>query len=284
MKYSFIGLSKPVASLNNLLKTHIKSYRLSHVGETLPLEPGGVFSSNLSAAASFAGENDMCVYLTLEELVASSDIIFIFLPDKSIKNISLTLGKFDARNKIFCHMSSAFTSDILDFNSKNTYISWHFPYFIKDENDHSLPGRIIAEGYGKKLDSFNEALGLLSINPFYVSAEEKLMYIAASTIAKDLPVMLEYTAKRLIKYALGGHTELSRELMEMAGNNPGALNSYNPIDKDDVDFLARQLDILDKIGIDEITRLYSSLSAVAACTKDEPSRETERILMLTKPR
>ena len=84
MKYSFIGLGKPMGAVNNLFKSHIKKYRLSHVGEEMPLEPGGVFSSNLSAAASFAGENDMCVYLTLEELLINSDIIFIFLPDKAI--------------------------------------------------------------------------------------------------------------------------------------------------------------------------------------------------------
>ena len=101
MKYSFIGLGKPMGAVNNLFKSHIKKYRLSHVGEEMPLEPGGVFSSNLSAAASFAGENDMCVYLTLEELLINSDIIFIFLPDKAIKTISLTLGKYDVKNKIF---------------------------------------------------------------------------------------------------------------------------------------------------------------------------------------
>ena len=54
MKYSFIGLGKPIGAVNNLLKSSIKKYRLSHVGEVMPLEPGGVFSSNISAAASFA--------------------------------------------------------------------------------------------------------------------------------------------------------------------------------------------------------------------------------------
>lgn len=282
MKYSFIGLGKPIGAVNNLLKSHIKKYRLSHVGEEMPLVEGGVFSSNLSAAASFAGENDMCVYLTLEELLINSDIIFIFLPDKAIKTISLTLGKYDVKNKIFCHMSSAHTADILDFNSKNSYMTWHFPYFIKDENEHSYPGKIIAEGYGKRIDALNEALGVLGIETFFVSPEEKLMYIAALNIAKDLPLMLEYTSKRLIKYALGSYPNLSKELMEMTKASPESFNSYDPVEKDDADFAARQLDILQKLGIDEITRLYSSLLSVAAQTKNTQTKETERVALLAK--
>ena len=282
MKYSFIGLGKPIGAVNKLFKSQIKKYRLTHVGEEMPLEPGGVFSSNLSAAASFAGENDMCVYLTLEELLINSDIIFIFLPDKAIKTISLTIGKYDVKNKIFCHMSSAHTADILDFNSKNSYMSWHFPYFIKDENDHSIPGKIVAEGYGKRIDALKEALGILGIETFFVSPEEKLMYIAALSVAKDLPLMLEYTSKRLIKYALGSHSTLSQELMEMVNTSPDSFNSYDPVEKDDADFAARQLDILQKLGIDEITKLYSSLLAISAQTKDTPTKETERIALLSK--
>lgn len=282
MKYSFIGMGKPVAAVNNLLKNHIKNYRLSHVGEQIPLEPGGVFSSNVSAAANFAGENDMCVYLSLEELFINSDIIFIFLSDKAIKSISLTLGKYDVKNKIFCHVSPAFNADILDFNSKNSYMSWHFPYYIKDENDRTIPACIIAEGYGKRIDIFKETAKLLSIDISFVSAEEKLMYQTAEMIAKDLPLMLRYTSKRLIKYALGAHSELSVDLMEMAEKSPESFNSYNPVQKDDADFVAHQLDVLENIGIDEITKLYASLISVAARTNAEQTKENERIAMLAK--
>ena len=282
MKYSFIGLGKPVAAVNNLLKNHIKNYRLSHVGEEMPLEPGGVFSSNISAAANFAGENDMCVYPSLEELLLNSDIIFIFLSDKAIKSISLTLGKYDIKNKIFCHVCPAFNSDILDFNSKNSYMSWHFPYYTKDENDRTIPGCIIAEGYGKRIESFKEIASLLSVEIYFVSAEEKLMYQTAELVAKDLPLMLKYTSKRLIKYALGSHTRLSGELMEMAEKSPESFNSYNPVQKYDTDFIARQIDILENIGIDEITKLYASLISVAANTNTEQTKEIERIKMLAK--
>ena len=282
MKYSFIGLGKPVAAVNNLLKNHIKNYRISHVGEEMPLEPGGVFSSNISAAASFAGENDMCVYPSLEELLINSDIIFIFLSDKAIKSISLTLGKHDIKNKIFCHVSPAYNADILDFNSKNSYMSWHFPYYIKDENDRTIPECIIAEGYGKRIEIFKEIMQLLSIKISFVSAEEKLMCQTAELVAKDLPLMLQYTSKRLIKYALASLGELSDDLMEMAEKSPESFNSYNPIQKDDADFVARQLDVLENLGIDEITKLYASLISVAAHTSIEQTKESERIKMLAK--
>ena len=282
MKYSFIGLGKPIGAVNTILRSQIKSYRKAHFGEPLPLEAGGVFASNLSAAALFAGENDMCVYQTVEELLLNSDIIFVFLSDKALKSISLSFGKLDLKNKIFCHVSPAFSADILDFNSRNSYVSLFFPYFKKDEEGRTIPGRIIAEGYGKRLYSFKEALNALSIDFSFVTAQEKLMYITGATIAKDFPLMLEYTAKRLIKYSLSSDTELADELMEMAKINPMNLNSYNPAKEDNSNFALKQLEALENLGINDITRLYSSLLEISAHTKEEQSKETERIAMLAK--
>jgi len=70
--------------------------------------------------------------------------------------------------------------------------------------------------------------------------------------------------------------------MEMVNTSPDSFNTYDPVEKDDVDFAARQLDILQKLGIDEITKLYSSLLAISAQTKDTPTKETERIALLSK--
>lgn len=282
MRYSYIGLSKPIGAFNNLLTSHIKSYRKTHFGEAMPLEAGGVFSSNLSGAAAFAGDNDMCVYMSVEELLINSDIIFVFLSDKALKNISLTLGKHDVKNKIFCHFSPAYSADILDFNSKNTYISMCLPYFVKDNNNRTLPEYILAEGYGKQLESFKEALHTLNINSGFITPDEMLMYHTASLIAKDMPVILNYTAKRLIKYALASHRELSDKITDIISDNPNALSTYNPLTSQNCDFVLKQCQALDYLGIDEITKLYSSLLNICVQINGDETEEMQKILSIAK--
>lgn len=281
MIYSFIGLGKPISAVNNILQTHIKNYRKSHFGEMPVLTPGGVFASNLTAAAKFAGDNDMCVYMSVNDLLEKSDIIFVFLNDKALKNISVTFGKVPVKGKIFCHFSPAFSADILDFNSANTYLSLYLPYITKDGDGHSLSKHIIAEGYGKNVDRFKEAMQLLSVKCSFVGREERLMYLTAVNLVKDMPRILKYTAAKLMKYALAGDKELCSELMDIAMENPEALSSYDPVESDDADFAENQCKVLKFLGIDDITKLYAVLLG-AGVNMAEPSEASERIKAIAK--
>jgi len=264
MTYSFIGLGKPIAAVNNLLKTHIKNYRRLHPGEIPLLTPGGIFASDLSKAAAFAGDNDMCVYMAIEDLLKSSDIVFIFLSDKSLKNISLTLGKHNAKGKIFCHFSPAYSADIMDYNSSNTYISMILPYITKDDDGRSFTNHIIAEGYGKNIDRLKDIFRLFQIDISFITREERLIYLTGVSLAKDMPIILKYASKRLIKYALASHTDLSNELMELSFEDPAQLSTYDAVNNSDTDFVQRQCDALKNLGIDEISKLYSSLLSISA--------------------
>lgn len=277
MVYSFIGLGKPLAAVNNTLKNHIREYRKSHPGAAVPLKPGGVFASDISRAAAFAGDNDMCVYMTIDDLLQKSDIIFVFLSDKALRSISVTIGKYIIKGKVFCHFSPAFGADILDFNSSNTYVSMYLPRVFKDDDGHTVTKNIIAEGYGRNLEKLKSIFSELCINVSFVSPDEKLMYLTAASIARDMPVVLKYTAKRLAKYALASHGELCDELTDIMMQTPSDLNSYNPVEAEDVDFVHRQCDALKSLGMSEITNLFCSLTAISAKLAD-PSEKTDKIL------
>jgi len=202
--------------------------------------------------------------MSLGDLIEKSDIIFIFLSDKALKNISVNLGKHYPKGKIFCHFSPAFSADILDFNSSNTYLSLFLPYITKDEKGNSTSDCIIAQGYGKNLDTFNELMNKLSIKLSFVSPEEKIMFHTAVNIAKDMPLILNYTAQRLMKYALASDKSLSDELISMISNNPTDFISYDTVENEDTDFALRQCSILKSLAIDDITNLYSSLLGISA--------------------
>ncbi len=276
MVYSFIGLGKPIAAVNNILKNHIRDYRRAHPGANMPLTPGGIFASDLSRAAAFAGDNDMCVYMSIEDLLQKSDIIFVFLSDKALKNISVTIGKYLIKGKIFCHFSPAFSADILDFNSNNTYLSMYLPVFSKDEQGHTVSNRIIAEGYGKNTDKLKDTFCELGIDMSFVSSDERLMYLTAVNIVKDMSVILKYTAKRLAKYALASHGELCDELTDIMLQTPSDLNSYSAIDAGDADFVSKQCKALKSLGINEITDLFCSLLKISS-KLSEPGEAMDKI-------
>lgn len=280
MTYSFIGLGKPIAAVNTLLKTKIKNYRKNHPGEEPVLSPGGIFASDYSMAAAFAGENGMCAYLTIEELLKNSDLVFVFLSDKALKNISVTLGKYNAKGKIFCHFSSGFTADILDFNSNNTYVSMSFPYVIKDDDGKTTAEHIIAEGYGKSLDNLKDIFNMFQIDASFVTSDEKIIFETAASLSKDMAVILKYASQRLIKYSLASHGELCQKLMDLSFNDPAQLNTYNPVEAKDIDFVQRQCSALKNLGVDDITDLYCNLLKIS--TRIYPSEESEKIVQTAK--
>ena len=280
MTYSFIGLGKPIATVNNLLKSKIKSYRKSHPGEESVLSPGGIFASDYSLAATFAGENGMCAYLTIEELLKNSDLIFVFLSEKALKNISVTLGKHNVKGKIFCHFSPAFTADILDFNSNNTYVSMTFPYFTKDDDGKTNAEHIIAEGYGKGLDTLKDVFKMFQIDASFVTSQEKVIFETAALLSKDMAVILKYASQKLIKYSLASHGELCQKLMDLSFDDSAQLNTYNPVEANDIDFVQRQCSALKNLGIDDITDLYCNLLKIS--TRIYPSEESKKIMQTAK--
>lgn len=280
MTYSFIGLGKPIAAINNLLKTKIKNYRKTHPGEVTVLSPGGIFASDLSKAAAFAGENDMCVYMTIEELLKNSDLIFVFLSDKALNNISITLGKHSIKGKIFCHLSPAFTADILDFNSNNTYVSMLLPYVSKDDEGKSIAESIIAEGYGRGIETLKDVFKMFHIDISFVTSDEKIIFETATTLSKDMAVVLKYASQRLIKYSMASHSELSQKFMDLVFDDPSQFNTYNPIDAQDSHFVQRQCNALKNLGIDDITSLYCNLLKISGLI--HPSEESQKIMQTAK--
>ncbi len=264
MVYSFIGLGKPIAAVNNILKTKIREYRKQNPYRDCPLEAGGIYATDLSRAASFAGDNDMCVYVSIDELIGKSDIIFVFLTDKALKNIAVNLGRYIIKGKIFCHFNPAYSADIMDFNSANTYISMFIPHLLKDDEGHSYAKHIIAEGYGRNLEKLKDIFNNLSLDVSFITAEEKVMYLTAVNLCRDMNFVINAAAQRLTKYALASYRDLRDELIELVSQTPSDLNSYNPIEKGDVDFISRQCEMLKALGINDITDLYCSLLKISA--------------------
>lgn len=280
MIYSYIGSSGQLASFDNMLKKKIEADKRQKNSFVSILEPGGVYSGNAGASASLAGEMDMCAYLSMRDAIEKSDIIFMFLSDGDLEKMSSYLARFKVRDKIFCHFSPAYSADVLDFSSDNTYVSMYIPYFERDNEDKSYPEYLIAYGYGRRLKKFKDLLSELGINCCFVSSEEKLLCLTAVNMAREMPTALTSTAQKLIKYSLASSPVLSESIRSIMDENPKRLSGYDAIEADNKDFALTQCKLLSDLGLADITKMYISLLRVYIDSY-EPTENRKRIMRYT---
>ncbi len=280
MVYSYIGASKQIYSFNNMLKHKIEADKRLKKSFVSPLETGGIYSGAAGTTAAIAGELDMSAYLSVRDVIEKSDIIFMFLSDKDLKNISGYLGRFKVKNKIFCHFSPAYSADILDFSSDNTYISMYMPYFVRDNENEPYPEHILAYGYGRRLDKFKEIMSELNISCSFVSSEEKLLCLTAVNMAREMPSTLTSTAQRLVKYSLATSPEISESIRRIMDENPKRLSGYDAVEADNKDFALTQCRLLANLGLSDITKMYISLLRVYIDSY-EPTENRKRIMRYT---
>ncbi len=259
MKYSFVGMSWPMKAVNSILRKRISEFRRKYPGETPPLEPVGIFSPNVTQAALFAGDNDMEIHYTFFDVLNSSDIIFVFLGDKSLENLSLSFNKYDIKGKILCHASPAFTGDVLNVNSYNTYASMLITSGAEKESADSGFGPLLLEGRGRRFDEFKSSLDFLGIEYHVVTAEEKRVYLTGINFIKDFPPIMEEIGRRLIRMSLAGIPDVRDEIIENVNSCISEITSYNALENDNKDYLNHQKDLMKSIGVESLSRLFEAI-------------------------
>lgn len=259
MVYSYLGLAKPMAVVNESIKSHLLQYRSNFRGVVSPLEPGGVLASNFEKTVKFAANHDMSVYYSAEDLLEKSDIIFVFLADKAIRSLASSLRNRGIRNKIICHFSPAFNSDILDFDSANTYVSFVIPSYDYDETNKPSASRFFAEGYGDMFDEFRYVLKIIGIDVTVLTTQEKALYLTASQFLVDFPKFIEEAAERLLRISLWSSPSAVQEIMQQYKNRTHILNSYSGAAHGNIEFAYNQKNALDSLGIKDISNLFAAL-------------------------
>ncbi len=280
MVYSYFGASRQILSFNNMLKKKTDEDKRIKKSFVSILEADGIYAGTVDTTANLAGELDMCAYLNPKDVIEKADIIFIFLDDEDLKKISDYLGRFNVRDKIFCHFSPAYTAKILDFSPANTYISMYLPYLVEDNASEAYPEHIIASGYGRRLADFKKVFTELGIDCSFVSPEEKLLCLTAVNMVREMPAALTATAQRLVKYALATSPDMSEGIRRVMSENPHMLNGYDAIKEDNEDFALTQCQLLANVGLNDITKMYISLLKVYT-DSFEPTENRKRVMRYT---
>ncbi len=276
MRFSYIGLKEPASEISPYLLSFIKSYR--HKEPTMPpLEAGGVYCTDFQESALFACENDMAVYTSASDVIKSSDILFCFLSDKALRSLKNDLKGHGIQNKIFCHFSHTYDSDVLDFDDRNTYISLYVPMFERVDDNTRKPTHVFVEGYGPKYDDFLYMCQILSIPVYQITKEDKLILKTALNFISDFKKYIDDRAKKLLNIALYDKPEFVDDFLSKSRDEKFCVNAYDAIENSDIRYIETQNEMLNDIGIDDISTLFASLLLAKAKNKDDNSALSKKL-------
>lgn len=255
IRISFIGAGKVGFSLGKYLKES-------------KFKVVGYYSKNLGSAKDAAKFTETKYFNDLQEVIDSSDVIFITTPDGVIEVVWNELKELSIKNKIICHCSGSLSSDVfsnIEDLSSHGY-SIHPMFAISDKYNSYQKLRqayITIEGSQKYLSEIKRVIETLGNKVQVISKEKKYLYHTASVVASNHVLALIQQSVIYLKECGFSEEEGLKALYPLIINNimniklKGINNSLTgPVERGDVNTIEGHIDCL--LGEDK--DLYKLLS------------------------
>lgn len=178
MRIGFVGAGKVGVTLGRYFTEH-------HT------DVSGYYSRNSFTARQASEFTHTRYYETLEDIAASSDALFLTVPDGAIEEVWNSLKRYSLTGKLICHCSGAMSSAVFSGISRMGAFGYSIhPLFAISSKQNSYKeisqAYFTIEGDGAYLDfwkSFFEKLG----NPVRViRPEDKVLYHSAAVFVSNL--------------------------------------------------------------------------------------------------
>ncbi|MDD3221276.1 MAG: DUF2520 domain-containing protein [Clostridia bacterium] len=190
MRIGFVGAGKVGFTLGRYMTEHNQCV-------------SGYYSRSEESAKQASIFTHTTYYKTLEELVMSSDALFLTVPDGAVEEVWNSLKRYCLTNKFICHCSGAMSSTVFSgINQTGAFGYSIHPLFAIHSRLQSYQeisqAYFTIEGPPKYLhfwQQFFEKLG----NPVrIISAEQKVLYHCAAVFTSNLAAGLFETGVRLL--------------------------------------------------------------------------------------
>ena len=239
------------------------------------LEVCGYYSKSPSSAIKAAQFTASSNFIDLKELIINCNLLFITTPDDNVKEVWLTLLKFDLKDKIICHTSGSFSSAIFsDINTTGAFgYSIHpmFPFPDKLNSYKNLNKAYFSiEGdpsYFKELKILLETLGNKVIT---LKASEKALYHLANVTVSNLVLSLLHIGTGYLEECNVSHEEALNALFPLIEANITNIrtNGFNaaltgPIVRGDIETIKKHLKVIPNNDYSLYKRLSVNLIKLA---------------------
>lgn len=178
MRIGFVGAGKVGFTLGKYMTEH-------------NICVSGYYSRSEASAKQAADFTHTTYYRTLEELTASSDALFLTVPDGALEDVWNSLKRYSLTGKFICHCSGAMTSAVFsEIDQMGAFGYSIHPLFAINSKRHSYleisNAYFTIEGTPEHIHvwkKFFETLG----NPVrIINAENKVLYHGAAVFASNL--------------------------------------------------------------------------------------------------
>lgn len=219
-------------------------------------------------------------FLSLENLLSSSDIIFITVTDTAISTVWNGLLDFDLKNKIICHCSGSLSSDIFTGAETDMVCSVH--PMLAFSSRHTSPEAIsraffTLEGGRTAVDTLSEILSLTGNRFKIISKENKIKYHSAACFASNFVVALCEKSELMLEQCGFTRQEAHQALSPLMKNNMDNIISQGtrgaitgPAARGDMVTIDKHLSVMG-----EDTELYKMLTSIIFDMKNGGKNEDD---------
>lgn len=243
MRIGFIGAGKVGCSLGK--------YFLEH-----DIEVSGYYSRTLESAQFASDFTKTVCFKTLEEIVSSSDVLFLTVNDNAVKQVWETLKQLPIQGKIICHCSGVLSSSVfsgIDQMEVSGY-SIHPIYALNSKTTSYKElknAHFTIEGSANRLMEMKALVEKCSNPVTVISPKDKSKYHAACVVSSNLVVALASIGGRLLEECGFSKEEADRALMPLFFDNCKAVVEKGtaealtgPVSRGDTDTLKKHLEVL----------------------------------------
>lgn len=228
-----------------LIGTGAVAQSVAHRLQELHLAADSVFSRNLEQANAFANIYGIARVLNRLDEVPTDAFVLLALPDDVLPTFAQGI---DFKGNIVAHCSGVAVSAVLSHLQNAIPISFHpLQTFIRDKVSSFVDIPIAIEGNSMGITFAIDFAKILGGNPFVLTADEKIRYHLAASIASNFLVTIEAVAAEI----LGGlklpdtllHPLIKSTTQNVLENRPqNALTG--PIVRGDVQTIKKHLDAI----------------------------------------
>ncbi len=245
----FIGAGKVGCSLGKYLSDN---------GEEL----SGYYSRSYESASKAAKHTGSTAFADMNDLISSSDTLFITVPDGEISGVWDRMRKADLKGKTVIHTSGAHSTSLFSGISESGAFgfSLHPLCAVSDSfSSHNTLSTAVftierAEGASDAaFDAIMSVMANAGNTVIPISPSDKALYHAAAVMASNMVVGLSFVANEMLKRVGFDEANASKALNPLIkgavdnicrGGNVSALTG--PVERNDVKTVAKHLEVLNE--------------------------------------
>ena len=192
MNFSFLGNSKSATKLSDyFMKSNINIL--------------GVYDISLQKAVEFASYTDSKAFLSFDEAMIETDVIFV-TDNKDLKTYINLIKSSSVTEKIIVIITSASPSDKIYTNERNTHFSLYSPALFSFEKKYMPDTEFILEGFGIRYTEFIDYLKYKNLNTKTIPPNKaKEFYSIINLFTSGIETLIKISQNQFKDYEIDTH-------------------------------------------------------------------------------